>query len=105
MPNQITTNPNVQKAVTISSDEKIREEARKREEALYTERSALSSTYDKGVSDGMAKGRAEGVAQVIANMRALGMSEAEIKRILSAGKSIEQEQDTPKHTPPKHGRR
>ena len=105
MLNQVTTNPNVQKAVTIirelSSDEKIREEARKREEALYTERSALSSTYDKGRADG----RAEGVAQVVANMRALGMSEAEINRILSAGKSIEQEQNTPKHTPPKHGRR
>ncbi|MCI5577921.1 MAG: Rpn family recombination-promoting nuclease/putative transposase [Oscillospiraceae bacterium] len=108
MLNKVTTNPNVQKAVTIirelSADEKIREEARKREEALYTERSALSSTYDKGVSDGIAKGRAEGVAQVIANMKALGMSETEIKRILNAGKSSEQEHKNQNPTP-KRGRR
>lgn len=60
MLNETTKNTAVQKAVTVirqlSADERICEEARKREDALFNERSALSAHYKKGVAEGIAIG-------------------------------------------------
>ena len=60
MLNQATNSPTVQKAVTIirelSGDERIREEARKREEALFNERSALKGAKEEGIAEGLATG-------------------------------------------------
>lgn len=102
MLNETTNNVGVQKAVTVikelSADEKVREEARKRADALFNERSAMRSQLEKG----RAEGRAEGEANIIAKMRESGMTEEQINSILK-GQPIKQ--DTPKKNPPKHGRR
>ena len=77
---QATTNmPTIQKAVKViydmSEDTKIREIARLREKALHDEASALKHAEEKGI----AKGRTE----IIEKMKASGMTEEQIKEILS----------------------
>ena len=67
--------------------------ARIREKALHDEASALANAenkgIEKGISIGEAKGRAEGKAEaetdIIKKMKAYGMSEEQIKAILSKG--------------------
>lgn len=64
----------MQKSVSViydySEDTKIREEARLREKSLHDEVSALKAA------------RVEGENLMIARMKAAGMSDAEIKRII-----------------------
>jgi predicted transposase/invertase (TIGR01784 family) len=103
-----TEAPEIKKAVVIlrnmSDDDRIREMARVREKAIWDETSALNSARRegeakgraegeakgraegeaKGRAEGEAKGRAEGEAKIIAKMRAAGMSDSDIEKILSA---------------------
>lgn len=73
-----TNIPIMQKAVNIiydmSEDTKIREIARLREKALHDEATALSGARKEG--------KAEGIAEVIAKLKAAGMSEEQIREIL-----------------------
>ena len=96
-----TNVPIMNKAVNIiydlSEDTKIREMARLREKALHDEASALANAKNEGkaegraegISIGEAKGRAEGKAEaetdIIKKMKAYGMTEEQIKAILSKG--------------------
>ncbi len=58
-----------------SEETRIREIARLREKALHDEASALKNAK--------AEGRAEGEASIIAKMKAFGMTEEQIRRIIS----------------------
>lgn len=105
---QATTNmPTIQKAVKViydmSEDTKIREIARLREKALHDEASALKHAKNEGMTEGIAigeergiaigeergiaKGRTEGIAkakaEIIEKMKASGMTDEQIKNILS----------------------
>ena len=77
---QATTNmPTIQKAVKViydmSEDTKIREIARLREKALHDEASALKQAKNEG--------RIDERNSIIEKMRAKGMTEEQIKEILS----------------------
>ena len=86
-----TNVPIMNKAVNViydlSEDTKIREMARLREKALHDEASALANAenkgIEKGISIGEAKGRAEAEADIIAKLKAYGMTEEQIKVALS----------------------
>ena len=75
----------------MSEDTRIRELARMREKALHDEASALKDATDKGFArgkkEGIEEGRAEGRTQernaIIEKMRAMGMTEEQIKSITS----------------------
>lgn len=73
-----TNVPIIQKAVRViydmSEDTKIKEAARMREKALHDEASALKNAKNEGI--------AEREASIIANMKALGMTEEQMKAIL-----------------------
>ena len=90
-----------------SEETRIREIARLREKALHDEASALKNAKAEGEAIGMVKGRAEGRAKgraegeaigmvkgraegraegeasIIAKMKAFGMTEEQIRRIIS----------------------
>ena len=94
--------PIMKKAVKViydmSEDTKIREVARLREKALHDEASALKNAKAEGISIGKAEGisigKAEGIsigknegkneerANLIANMKALGMTDEQINQII-----------------------
>ncbi len=82
-----TNVPIMNKAVNIiydlSEDTRIREMARLREKALHDEASALANAKNEGISIGEAKGRAEAEADIINKMKAYGMTEEQIKAVLS----------------------
>ncbi len=84
---EATSMPIIQKAVKViydmSEDTKIRELARLREKALHDEASALKQAEEKGIAIGKAEGRAEGEAAIIQKMKASGMTDEQIKAILS----------------------
>ena len=65
----------------------IRERARMREKALHDEASAMKKAREEGIAEGMAKGLEQGAdnkeSKIIANMKALGMSDEQISRIIS----------------------
>ena len=97
-----TNVPIMKKAVNViydmSEDTKIREIARLREKALHDEASALKNAKAEGISIGKAEGisigKAEGIsigknegkneerANLIANMKALGMTDEQINQII-----------------------
>ena len=93
-----TVNPNVQKAVEVlgrlSLNGSVRQEAKIREDALFNERSALSAARKEGREEGRAKGKAEGRAEGKAeglqegikimsdNLRAIGISEEQIREAI-----------------------
>ena len=74
-----------------SEETRIREIARLREKALHDEASALKNAKAEGRAEGeaigmvkgRAEGRAEGVASIIAKMKAFGMTEEQIRKIIS----------------------
>jgi len=74
-----TGDPIMQEAVDaiyeMSEDPQIQEEVRLREKALHDEASALKGARDEG--------KAEGENLMLARMKAAGMSDSEINRILS----------------------
>ena len=96
-----TNVPIMKKAVNViydmSEDTKIREIARLREKALHDEASALKNAKEEGRAEGEAKGlikgRAEGKAEgaakkqaeLIANMKAFGMTDEQINAIILGG--------------------
>lgn len=65
----------------MSEDTKLREIARLREKALHDEASLLNNARAEGRSEGRAEGEAAAKAALIANMRALGMSDEQINKI------------------------
>ena len=82
-----TNVPIMQKAVRViydmSENTRIKEEARLREKALHDEASALKQAKNEGREEGRAEGREEGIAAVVVKMKAAGLSESEIQRILN----------------------
>ena len=66
-----------------SEETKIRELARLREKALHDEASAIKDATNKGFAKGREEGRAEVRKAIIEKMRAMGMSEEQIKIIIS----------------------
>lgn len=82
-----TNVPIMKKAVNViydmSEDTKIREIARLREKALHDEASALKNAKAEGIEEGKAAGRAEGEANIIAKMKAYGLTEEQIRAIIS----------------------
>jgi len=76
---EATSMPIIQKAVKViydmSEDTKIRELARLREKALHDEASALTQTTEKD--------KAECRAEIIDKMKASGITDEQIKEILS----------------------
>ena len=91
---QSTSIPEIQKTIVIlremSADEKIREEARRREKRLHDEATALNHARKEGIEKGRAegeaigeaRGRAEGIASVAEAMRKKGYTEEQIKDLL-----------------------
>lgn len=80
-----TNVPIMKKAVNViydmSEDTKIREIARLREKALHDEASALKNAKEEGKAEGAAKKQAE----LIANMKAFGMTDEQINAIILGG--------------------
>ena len=82
--------PIMKKAVKViydmSEDTKIREVARLREKALHDEASALKNAKAEGLAEGVSIGKNEGKneerANLIANMKALGMTDEQINQII-----------------------
>ena len=76
---QNTSIPEIQKTIVIlremSADEKIREEARRREKRLHDEATALNHARKEGIE--------EGIASVAEAMRKKGYTEEQIKDLLS----------------------
>ena len=88
---EATSMPIIQKAVKViydmSEDTKIRELARLREKALHDEASALRQATEEGIAIGREEGIAIGEERqrnsMIEKMRAMGMTEEQIKSITS----------------------
>lgn len=82
---QSTSIPEIQKTIVIlremSADEKIREEARRREKRLHDEATALNFARKEGRAEGKAEGIAEGRAKGIEEGRAEGIEEGRAKGI------------------------
>ncbi|MGN0692831.1 MAG: hypothetical protein ACI4K7_10825 [Oscillospiraceae bacterium] len=80
-----TNVPIMQKAVNViydmSEDTKIREIARLREKALHDEASALKNAKAEGKEEGRAEGRAEERAAAKIRMKALGLTDEQIKAV------------------------
>ena len=82
--------PIMKKAVKViydmSEDTKIREVARLREKALHDEAYALKNAKAEGLAEGVSIGKNEGKneerANLIANMKALGMTDEQINQII-----------------------
>lgn len=80
----------IQDAVVVlhkmSADEKTRELAEMREKALHIEATEKSYARAEGEAAGLKKGRAEGErrkeAEILANLKAMGLSEEQIKQAL-----------------------
>ena len=93
-----TAIPEIKKTIVIvrhlSGDEKVRQEAYYREKRLHDEATALGHARREGLAEGPTQGRAEGLTQGRAEGRSevtqelthrwleMGMSEAEIKKLL-----------------------
>ena len=69
-----------------SEDTKIREIARLREKAMHDEASALKHAKAEGIEEGMTKGMAQGMTkgknEIIAQMKAAGMTDEQISFVL-----------------------
>ncbi len=84
-----------------SEETRIKEIARLREKALHDEASALKKATEKGIAKGRAEGEAKGLikgraegkaegaakkqAELIANMKAFGMTDEQINAIILGG--------------------
>ncbi len=67
----------------MNNNERLKELARMREKAMHDRASALEEAMQTGEEKGIAKGRAEGIADLLAKMKAFGLSDDDIKRILT----------------------
>lgn len=76
----------IQDAVVIlhkmSADEKTRELAEMREKALHIEATEKSNARAEGIAEGRAEGRAERDNEILANLKAMGLSDEQIKQAL-----------------------
>ena len=87
---QNTSIPEIQKTIVIlremSADEKIREEARRREKRLHDEATALNHARKEGIAEGIAEGEARGReaerTSIAETMRKNGFTEEQIKLAL-----------------------
>ena len=83
---QNTSIPEIQKTIVIlremSADEKIREEARRREKRLHDEATALNHARKEGIAEGEARGREAERASIADTMRKNGFTEEQIKLAL-----------------------
>ncbi|MCI7232802.1 MAG: hypothetical protein SOT68_01510 [Oscillospiraceae bacterium] len=74
-----------------SEETRIKEIARLREKALHDEASALKNAKEEGRTKGEAKGLIKGAAkkqaELIANMKAFGMTDEQINAIILGGHS------------------
>jgi flagellar biosynthesis/type III secretory pathway protein FliH len=80
-----------------SEETRIKEIARLREKALHDEASALKKATEEGIAKGRAEGEAKGLikgkaegaakkqAELIANMKAFGMTDEQINAIILGG--------------------
>ena len=70
----------------LSEDTRIREIARLREKAMHDEASALKHAKAEGIEEGMTKGMAQGMTkgknEIIAQMKAAGMTDEQISFVL-----------------------
>ena len=70
----------------MSEDTRIREIARLREKAMHDEASALKHAKAEGIEEGMTKGMAQGMTkgknEIIAQMKAAGMTDEQISFVL-----------------------
>ena len=82
-----TNDPVMKKAVRIiydmSEDSILRERARMREKALHDEASLINGARAEGRAEGIAEGEVIGEQKVIDKMKAYGMTDEQIKAILS----------------------
>ena len=69
------------KVIELTPEEKIREEARRREKRLHDEATALNFARKEGRAEGIEEGRAEGKAEGIAEGRAKGIEEGRAEGI------------------------
>ena len=85
-----TNVPIMKKAVNViydmSEDTRIREIARLREKAMHDEASALKHAKAEGIEEGIAQGMAQGMTkgknEIIAQMKAAGMTDEQISFVL-----------------------
>ncbi len=81
-----TNVPIMQKAVRViydmSEDTRVREAARMRNKALHDEVSALNNAEKKGIRKGLKQGLKQGKAEIIASLKAYGMTDEQIKAAL-----------------------
>ena len=68
-----------------SEETRIKEIARLREKALHDEASALKKATEEGIAKGKAEGAAKKQAELIANMKAFGMTDEQINAIILGG--------------------
>ena len=73
----------VVKLRTLSADEKTKQEAYYREKRIHDEVSALRSAWEEGYAEGLAEVRAELENEFVEKWRKMGISEEEIKELLS----------------------
>ena len=86
---------NIKEAVNelevISQDEIKRMEYNARQKAIWDYNTLMEENFSRGLAEGeargeirgIAKGRAEGVAELLAKMKAFGISENDINKILN----------------------
>ena len=67
----------------INNNERLKEIARMREKAMHDRASELEEAIQTGEERGLAKGIAKGRADLLAKMKAFGISESDINKILS----------------------
>ena len=97
---EVNTNiQEVKKAIVVlrelNADEKVKQEAYYREKRLHDEASALGSARREGIAEGIVLGKKEGIAlgrkegieeerqKTIAKLRAMGMTEEDIRKLYS----------------------
>ena len=92
MLNQTTENNTVHKAINeisrISADDLARDKARRREEAILTERSRMRAAMEEGEKRGEKKGKEEERKKTVKALRLRGYSEEEIEAIVAQIESI-----------------
>ena len=92
MLNQTTENNTVHKAINeisrISADDLARDKARRREEAILTERSRMRAAMEEGEKRGEKKGKEEERKKTVKALRLRRYSEEEIEAIVAQIESI-----------------
>ena len=72
----------------LSADEKMRYMAEMREKALHDEATAIHAALEKGMAQGLEKGKAEERQRIMENLRKFGLSEDQIQAALSEQETL-----------------